>query len=501
MPSTWLKRTLLVLVTLAGGSCGAFIFSHSYDPLPVDVGQVRAVVDQPIDEPGAALPRVDSGEVTMADGRARVDVSLDAGECTFIVAGAATAFGFGQLSLHDAVSHETLVHTDEDRVGALGWCAADTPIELTLWGTEGDDFGAWHPKDDDPPGSLVYRVHVGSPTEPWQSYIVGEPVEGPLASLTQIRSETAGEARDAENAPAGEPLFRVDVDPDAAIALPRSPTTRWVARALATVGRESVGDVDPQLTGRDGERDGSDRPIALVDREHARILAVVDPADLPFGAEVPCVRVHFSRLAERGAMVGRLPIPSLDETMDTEHRLCPTDPPTAFVTTADDAAAWRIRVLRADGPSRARAPRPVPTAPLVAHIHRAAVAACESGDLQACADASDHLAGGRFVPRDMEAAKRFGDRACRGAATYCGNYGKLLRDTGDQAGAVRAWQRACDVANVAAACASVGEMHRLGIGTPFDALAARNAYDRACRFGHQRSCTRIQTMDLLHLGT
>ncbi|MBO6935374.1 MAG: sel1 repeat family protein [Deltaproteobacteria bacterium] len=497
---TWVKRILLVGITLLGGSCGAFIFGHDYDPLPLPAEHLRAAVDQPIDEPGESLPRVDSGEVTMAEGRAPVEVSLDAGECTFIVAGAATAFGFGQLSLHDTASRQTLVHTDAKRVGALGWCAADAPLELTLWGTDGDDFGMRRTKDGDPPGSMVYRVHVGTPTEPWQRYIVGEASGEPLAALTQIRSETAGEARDAENAPSGEPLFRVDVGVDAAIALPRSPTTRWVAQALGAVGRETV-EGDPHLEGEDRESEGTERPVALVDHDHARVLAVIDPTDLPFGDPVPCVRIHFSRLAEQGAMVGRLPIPSLEETMDTEHRLCPTDPPTAFVTTADDAAAWRIRVLRTEGPTRARAPSAVPSEPLVAHIHRQAVADCEAGDLGACAEASDHLAGGRFVPRDTDAAKRYGDRACRGAASHCGAYGKLLRDTGDQAGAVRAWQRACDDANVENACAAVGEMHRLGIGTPFDALAARNAYDRACRFGHQRSCARIETMDLLHLGT
>ena len=498
MANKWIKRILAALVVGGMGTCGVFALADRLPPEPVTVAEVEAAFDQPIHEPGMSLPLVDQGVVPVVDGRARADVTIPPRECLFALVGGATPLPFDSIALFETESHESLISQNHERVAGLGWCAAGEPLDLTLW-AQGDAI----PEADlteAGEGSMVYRFRMGLPSSRWQAYIAGNPVPEKLEALTTARGEDAGELRDAQSAPAAEPLLRADVAPDMALALPRSEGTRWTASALGTIGRPRDF-YAPRLQGARGASAGDSPPVALIDERYLRLLLVIDPSDLPVDGPVPCVRVHFSRLGGEARQVERLPIPSLDATTDTEHRVCPGDPLSAFVTDASDGAAWRVRVLRAEGPTAERRPSAPPEAPLIAPAHQATRAACEGGDSAACAAAAQQLAVGRFVTPDPEEARRLGDRACRADAEHCGTYGDLLHDQADDEGAFEAWSRGCHAGNDGWACATLGEAYRFGDGHPFDARSAADAFSKACRLGIEGACRHERTMALLQLDS
>lgn len=504
MASTKTKAKRVALGTVAvlflGGMAygGAMVEPRRLEPPPVRVEAVRAALEQPLDAPGAALPEVDRGLVTVVDGRARADVTVPPWQCLFARVGGATPKPFDEVSLFDTETREARVYDRDQRMVGLGWCATDTPVALTLWGTTPELSGGDLTEEGE--GAMLYRFHVGPPEGDWRRYVVGTVgSEEPRAELTAAWSERIGEERDAAAAPPGEGLFRADVGPEEALALPLAEATRSVAGALPTAGRSAPID-EPRLIGPGGNGRGTARPVALVDERYYRLLAILDPSDLPVPGAVPCVTVHLTRLATDPGRPARLPIPALEASPGDQHRLCPGDPLTAFVADPDDGAEWRVRVVQADGPSAPRSPTAAPDDELVGPTFRRAFERCESGEAAGCAEASRYLATGRYVAADPERAKRLGDRACRAEAGHCGAYGSFLRDRGDTRGAVAAWRRGCEEGEDGWACATLGEAYRLGEGTAFDAERAKEAYEKACRLGVERACGRVRTLELLLLG-
>lgn len=495
------RKWLIALAALfVGGSgvAGAHVAARRITPPPVPVPQIQEALNQADGMPGLSLPLVDQGVVTIADGLARVDVTVPPWECLLALVGGATPRNLDSVTLYESESREPLVVEHGSRMVDLGWCAADEPLPLTIWARGRTLFE--EDLTDEGEGSVVYRFHVGEPSGRWRAYIAGNLADGEkLSALTAAWRQHLGEARDAAEAPGGEPLFRQDVGPDEALVLPLSPSTRWAARALPAVGRPDR-EYDPRLTSVAGTGRGTQRPLALVDDRFRRLLAVVDPSDLPVDGPVPCVRVHLSRVAAQTGQASRLTIPALEETVGLDHRLCPGDPLTAFVADPEDAADWRIRVLPAEGPTAPRSATAPPAEPLVGPTHRRALEGCQAGDYADCADASRHLATGRYVAADSAEANRLGNRACQGEAEHCGAYGSFLSDQGDPVGAFAAWSRGCHMGNDGWACATLGEAYRLGEGHAFDPASAKAAYEKACRLGIQRACDRVATMDLLQLG-
>ncbi len=493
---TWFKWVSLAVVVGGMGFCGAYVLAEPLAPAPLPIEAVGQSMDRAL-APGTAFPIVDRGAVPIEDGLARADVTVPAGECLYAIVGGATPYPFEDVGLFETQTREPLIHARDQQVAGLGWCAAGEPLDLTLWGR------ARSLRDEDlterGEGSMLYRFHVGDPEGHWWPFIVGQPAPGEVEALVVERGEWIARQRDERTAPGGTPLVLADLGPDMAIALPLSQSTRWVARALATIATPELA-YEPRLQGADGAITGEERPVAVVDESYRRVLAVIDPSDLPVDGSVPCVRLHFTRLAAEERWVGRVPIPSLEEVRGREHRLCPGDPLTAFVTVADDPITWRVRMLRDGGPSAARVPTPPPTEPLVGPTHRRALEACRRGEPRACAEAAGHFAVGRHVARDLERAEELAERACRREAETCGPYGDLLADRGEDEGAVAAWARACATGSDPWACLTLGEAHRLGSGTRFDAAAAMRAYQQACGAELGVACERVETMNLLRLG-
>jgi len=479
------------------GSCGAYLLADPLAPAPLPVEAVEEAMDR-TRAPGTAFPVVDRGVVPIHDGLARAEVTVPTGQCLYAVVGGATPHPFEEVGLFETSTRESLIFARDQHVAGLGWCAAGEPLDVTLWGTT----RPLRPEDftERGEGAMIYRFHVGDPDGRWWPFIVGQPAAGKVDELVVERGEWVARTRDERTAPAGQPIVQADLGPELALALPLSSSTRWVAHAFGTITTPDLA-YEPRLQGADGAISGSERPIGVIDESYRRVLAVVDPSDLPVDGSVPCVRLHFTRLVAEGGWVGRVPIPSLEESRDHEHRVCPGDPLTAFVTVADDPIAWRVRMLRDGEPTSPRSPTPPPNEPLVGPSHRQALEGCRRGEARACAEAAANFAAGRHVAPDVERAEELAERACRLEAETCGPYGDLLSARGEHQDAVSAWGRACATGTDAWACLTLGEAHRLGSGTRFDAPAAMRAYEQACDAELHVACERVRTMNLLQLGT
>ncbi|MEZ4248752.1 MAG: hypothetical protein R3B99_10980 [Polyangiales bacterium] len=290
--------------------------------------------------------------------------------------------------------------------------------------------------------------------------------------------------------------------------MPRSPTTIAWSEAAVAFARA----VDAEV------RTNEDVLLWRGPNATHRVLAVIDPGDLPFSgeAQVPCARLELARMARPTGPIARVtdlaaePTP-LEEARD---RFCPGDPPRLYVVPASDDAFYRLS-LHAQSET---GPRQVGARPTIGeHARlRAARAACEANPV-ACEELGRLLHHGTLGVRDPVGATEAFTRACdatrvvpdaagRALATsqrtrVCLQLVAQLESVGPSV--AFGWLKArCDdphESNRGAFCAALGDRYRLGRGTEFDLVAARAAYRRGCEAGDPSACHNLQALDLMQL--
>ncbi len=487
---------LIVIAALIALAFGALAWTTEIgDPLTRD--QVRTLLDHRSGQLEVLLPLVDEGEVTITAGKGSMDVHIGAEECVQLVVSGTLADEL-EVELREKDGSYGFVRESSGRALVIGWCAARDPVELELH----VKLGFLHDRRD-PDARVFHHLHRGVVTgESWKTIIGGTYMSRELKTLYRERTAMAAEARAERAELDGSVLFERDVAPTEAWAVPLSATTRWTARRLAGPGHSQA-----KLTSQDGEPSvGTAVPMNTL--TNRRVVLILDARDLPVDGPVPCSKVRVDRLYTPPDSLHRVAFLS-DGVVETEgaraplvDRVCPEDGVVVYTTTADDAAAWRIRIMDdgpPDGPPHARQPTEPPERPITA-AHRATVGACRRGDATACLDAAEYLTLSRLAPPNYDAAIELATRACEADPIHCGYLGDYEQQAGRPERAVPAWDEGCD-AEDAWSCIQLGEARRLGEGTPFDASGAYAAYQRANRIQPSPFLTeRLQAMVTLELA-
>ncbi len=159
------------------------------------------------------------------------------------------------------------------------------------------------------------------------------------------------------------------------------------------------------------------------------------------------------------------------------------------------AVAWAL-APRSEARVAPPAPTPAPPAPIFVLPEEAA---CEAGDMAACARAGVHYTEGDGVERDYARALELYGRACDGGAGLgCTNLG-WAHEAGwgvpeDLAAAVRHYRRACDELGDPGGCDLLGRRHLEGRGVPLDPQRALQLFERSCDGGEAAGCDELARM-------
>jgi TPR repeat protein len=129
---------------------------------------------------------------------------------------------------------------------------------------------------------------------------------------------------------------------------------------------------------------------------------------------------------------------------------------------------------------------------------------CELGEMKACAELGAFYDEGTAVPRDPERAKAYSRRACDGGnGRGCNNLVFLHPGTAskqDLAYVLGRYQAICDTGGDPEACATLGDIYRIGEYLPVDARRAAALYGKACDAGHPMGCNNLGALRAMGVG-
>jgi hypothetical protein len=480
-----------------------------------------------------------------ADFPSTTELPLTPGACLTAVVVARTSYPV-QASFRDERG-APLVVSDDAHVTALSICHLPS-LPVARLHVQHGVLGNLH-ANDVVTGSQRVDVHViegdgsspealaaGRPTLTWGAALQ------PAALYAHHRARAANASSDEgawlEVEVALEP-FTVDLGSEptteltlegGALLLPRSPSTEAWLREAARFGCPTCRGtprVHPKSRRSDGTIDaaplddpeGVDPERVIVDplwhgpASFWRVIAVVDPSDLPpapgVGDEVPCATIRLRRLGAGSARYARTTSLAEAPTFldDGADRFCPGDPVRLYVAPRDDRAVYHV-ALQAEP---TRGPRRTGAAPIVGEHPRLvdARARCDA-EPRECLSLARWLHHGTYAAPDPNGATIAFRRACEEAGVGCVELVAHL-DEIDPRESLAWMQNHCRSGEVepateprsgvrdGAVCATLGDRHRLARGTRFDLRAAREAYVRGCELGDANACHDRDALDLLNL--
>ena len=503
----WVMPTVGALLTLP---CTAFVLGDSVPPEPKTMQDLEAFFEREMAVyTDAGLREVESGTARFGD---EIPITLEGGQCVGVVTASEAAWP-AIIRLRPRDERETLTTSDHAHVASVAWCDPYwLPLRVSF---DGDWQSSLPPTAQSLEGTIHYRIFTGR-TDAFdlRNLPRGEPNEARRGQvLARMESERAAIAERAE-LPQAEPLLPpVQATTDAgALLVPRSDAT-WTTyrRAITRFLSMSIDDAHPRVhdssIGPIPDRAmPSSEAIVSVDDDGAelwRVLAVVDPADLPVEGRVPCATVRFGRLGPEGVDVRRWDLveahPISVSGIAASDSVCPGDPIRLYIVPIADTYEYVVRFFAADEPSAPRQTSPaLPSPPYTPLLE--AVAACEERG-ERCFEAGRELRDGVHVPVDEPRARALLREACARDVSTCAEYAEHLLDRSDEALAREAasvLRRACDEDRWDA-CARLGDLRRLGRGSEADYDDAHALYRAACTNGLQDACRNANALEILGL--
>lgn len=575
------------LLAAASLPCTGMLCGQRMPPEPITVQrahQVRVAEEQTLVQAGLVQLETRMIDVT-AEGYTET-VALAHGECFGAVMVSLTSFPLA-LEVHegDAVRVQAEVPSGYRSYGetalsylqAITFCASpfaeegsQQEVELVARYTDDSIAGGMPRADGDQDGALQLTVLRGSATfdifslprgtleegyrmERWRRDSVewaehldatrpveGEawmdPVrlawrEGPWLAPDGARTREAVEAAAFIGTTYDPEGFRPPVHPASLGARGRTETTS------AESAHGGVADAEG-----DAAADPNHRPMLRRGDDLERLLAVIDPGDLPDlageGGEVPCVRLRFARLdayspvaqirrtdATTWEVADLSPAGPDGETYEDDGQddgavrhdgifvtdtRCPGDP-IALYSVPDTAADFVLRVHRTGESGRRQPARPVTVPP--PPLEREEDAACDEGDADACLRLARRYRDGYFGEvRHDEAERRFRALCDDGSRDACLDLAEALGDEGERE-ARRILARLCEPEPAAdddaetdgptgdsLACALLADRYRTRYHeAPFDPEEAKRLYAIACDDSITDACTNLHAMELLNL--
>lgn len=481
-----------------------------YNPPPVaDAAEVESGFNQEVAAlRDIGLDEVERGETSLAEAWSHT-FSMEGGECVGVVVGAVTAFPV-DLSLRDRREVVVDAGLEGRHVSTVTWCD-EYASQLTATVDFGRDYRSALLSSQSREGTLRWAIFRGR-TDRMDilSLARGRPSRARINAAAQQRSSQRFEAREQRDLPGDPPLFPlVEVAGDA-LLLPASEATFETLRAGAVIGTPLAPEAYHPAVQPSVEGAGPTAPWIRLGEDLWRVIAVVNPADLPVeGNQIPCVRLRFGRLHDGPATVLRVSLPGWREEdvptargVATDQR-CASDEIAIYAVPAADRAGYRIRTYRGEGPTGRRSARRAPSVPEAGWL-RETEDTCGEGALERCLELARVYRDGTIAPEDPAQADRFFAQACSESTAACIEWSDALR-VRDAARSRSLLEVACE-GGTATACAVLGDRYRRGDGVPFNAQLARRFYGLACdssdaegRDDVEAACRNLRTMDLLEL--
>lgn len=504
-----MRRLILpLLIALPTGWFGSLVGGETLPPprrAPDSLTTPAHALSGSLEALGATLTRTEHAEGPLPTTH---PVPLPLGRCTSVVALAATAFPI-RLRAVDASGAE-LVRSAEGFVAGLSLCELVPSLgPVSLLVEPGEELVRREPSERDLGGSVELRWFEGGDFDA-ASLPLGTPSPRLHATATSTYRHHLARLGSVED---GALLPPTDVAADAgtegappgAWLLPRSEATARFLQLAATLGSNEPTlrpRVHPASSPSATADDADIEPLWHGPSGYQRVLAVVDPGDLPVeGAEVPCAQLSFVALAPHTSSVARVQTLTDDASplAGARDSFCPGDPLRLYVVPPSDRSVYRLVLHAAEGSGPRRA-APVPGDPGEHAVLRRARAECEA-DPAACITVARHLRFGTYGPPDPSGATAAYERACEADPSVCLETVAHL-DEVDGRRALALLTSSCSPEGPprnAAACATLGDRYRLGRGASFDLTLARAAYVRGCVAGDTRACRNRDAMDLLEL--
>lgn len=499
--------TLGALLTLP---CGAWVLGDEVPPDPIAMADMQETLDREIAiYRDAGLRETETGTARFDDA---VELLLEGGQCIGVVV-ASEASWPAEVKLYEEGETAFLTRSDKTHVASAAWC---DPFATRLRIAFTSDWqGGLAPTAQSLEGDIHYWVFTGR-TDAFDltSLPRGRPNEVArgrvLARLAMDRAVIVERANLPELEPVLEPL-RLEREAGAWL-VPRSATTWDSYRNAVTrfIGASSD-HVFPRMhdasIGELPEEYDTATAEALIAFDDAlwRVLAVVDPADLPVEGNVPCATIRFGRLSTDEAVdVRRFDLVSAEALatagIAASDSFCPSDPVRVYVVPAADAFEYVVRVFANGEPRAGRRSGRVLEPPSYPPLVEAMQACDERGEH--CLDAARELRDGVHVPVDEAQARQLLRRACEADVGSCGEYAEHLLTLDDESDveneAASVLRRACD-AREWTACARLGDLRRLGRGVEADYDDAHDLYRLACANQIQGACANADALELLLL--
>lgn len=445
------------------------------------------------------LRRVESRDSDF-DGRDRIRISTGERCFGYVVVAATVDPIVARLVTPSGVR----VRSSEGHTIALASCRFDdVPLELEI------DYGEAFARRSNAIRVAAGRVRIVSFAGDADFDALGSPFGVVEPTMLARLRRVARAERDEREPRRDEPVVfgPVDVASHHALLLPRSEAlVRWLDVAMKVGASDRRPTWAPPVhpeSPRRGETSRPRDPRALgstsgvapsrVDLdERWRVVAVVDPGDLPFGtdARVPCVEIQLFPLDEAQVHVAMEPTGPARALPSRSERLCPGDPPRYYVVPPNVGAPVRVRIFGAEGEGPRQPAAELQEVPRALRLVWSEQA-CAAERAGACVDLARRHRFGTHGLVDDEAADRAYARACELDVSTCVEAGMFhgARDARPDRLA-----RACD-AGVASGCASSGDVLREAGRYP----ASRDAYRRACELGVAHACRNVRVLEGLGL--
>jgi TPR repeat protein len=129
---------------------------------------------------------------------------------------------------------------------------------------------------------------------------------------------------------------------------------------------------------------------------------------------------------------------------------------------------------------------------------------CDLGEMRACAELGVFYDDGEVIPREPDRARQYFKQACDGGnGRGCNNLLFLHPGTASKQDIeyVLGRQRAiCDAGGDPEACATLGDIYRVGEYVPADPKRACDLYSKACSAGHPMGCNNLGAMRAMGQG-
>ncbi len=482
--------------------CGAAAFGEFIPPEPYALETLQEVYDR------EAAVYEDAGLREVRTGVARVgeeiNVTLEGGQCIGVVTASAAPWPVWVTLMPTEGEHFN--RADRTHVSSVAWCDPfATRMRIVM---DNDWQRSLDHTAQSMDGTIHYRIFMGR-TDAFDlsSLPRGIPnAERVQETLVRMRTDQAIITERA-NLPDDEILDAVRVArPQGALMIPLSDATYTSYREAITLftrteaedvfprtHHASVGEVETDVTVQEG--------IVRIDGVLHRVLAVVDPGDLPVEGRVPCARIRFGRLGTaENIEVRRFDLQS-DELIAVEgvaasDTMCPTDGIRLYVAPIIDAHDYMVRLFRAEGPDARRRTSDALAPPVYPPFVEARDACQSTGER--CLEAAREARDGAHIAVDNELAETLLERACAENAQACGEFAEFLLSQDKDSEAAEVLDRAC-TAEKWVACARLGDLRRLGRGVDADYDIAHQLYTRACTHEVNGACSNASALNLMNL--